>query len=38
MENAVTVRPNAAEQFQGNKQARGGAYIPATIKVEGPRE
>ena len=29
---------NAAQKFQRNKQAGGGAYIPATIQVEGPRE
>ncbi|XP_068736166.1 uncharacterized protein [Montipora capricornis] len=37
-EPTVTVRPNAAQKFQRNKQAGGGAYIPATIQVEGPRE
>ena len=37
-EPTVTVRPNAAEKFQTNNQAGGGAYIPATIKVEGPHE
>ena len=34
----VTVRPNAAQKFQRNKQAGGGAYIPATVQVEVPRE
>ena len=29
---------NAAQKFQRNKQASGGAYIPATVQVEGPRE
>ena len=29
---------NTAQTFQRNKQASGGAYIPATIQVEGPRE
>ena len=33
----VTVRPNADENFQRNKQAGEGAYIPETIKVEEPR-
>ena len=39
-EPTVTVRPNAAQKFQRNKQAGGGTnvYIPATIKLEGPRE
>ena len=37
-EPTVSVRPNAAQKFQRNKQAGGGAYIPATIHVEGPRE
>ena len=37
-EPTVTVRPNAAQKFQRDKQAGGGAYIPETIKVEGPRE
>ena len=37
-EPTVTVRPNAAQKFQRNKQAGGGAYIPATIQVKGPRE
>ena len=37
-EPTVTVRPNAALKFQRNKQAGGGAYIPATIQVAGPRE
>ena len=37
-EPTVTVRPNADEKFQRNKQAGEGAYIPATIKVEEPRE
>ena len=37
-EPTVSVRPNAAQKFQRNKQADGGAYIPATIHVEGPRE
>ena len=37
-EQTVTVRPNAAEKFQRNKQGGRGAYIPATIKVEGPWE
>ncbi|XP_015772452.1 PREDICTED: uncharacterized protein LOC107350723 [Acropora digitifera] len=37
-EPTFTVRPNAAQKFQRNKQAGGGAYIPATIQVEGPRE
>ena len=34
----MTVRPNAAQKLQRNKQVGGGAYIPATIKVKGPRE
>lgn len=29
---------NAAKKFQTKKQAGGGACIPATIQVEGPRE
>ena len=37
-EPTVSVRPNTAQKFQKNKQAGGGAYIPATIHVEGPRE
>ena len=37
-EPTVTVRPNAAQKFQRNKQAGGGAYIPATVQVEVPRE
>ena len=37
-EPTVSVRPNAAQKFQRNKQASGGAYIPATVQVEGPRE
>jgi len=37
-EPTVTARPNAAQKFRKNKQAGGGVYIPATIKVEGPRE
>ena len=34
----VAVHPNAAQKFQRNKQAGGGAYIPATVQVEVPRE
>lgn len=34
----MTVRPNAAQKFVRNKQAGGGAYIPATIELEGPHE
>ena len=34
----VTVRPNAAQKFQRDKQAGGGAFIPATVQVEVPRE
>ena len=37
-EPTVTVRPNAAQNFQRNKQAGGGAYITATVQVEVPRE
>ncbi|CAH3192812.1 unnamed protein product, partial [Porites evermanni] len=35
-EPTVTVRLNAAQKLQRNKQAGGGAYIPATIQFEGP--
>ena len=34
----VSVRPNAAQKFQRNKQAEGGAYIPTTVQVEVPYE
>ena len=37
-EPTVTVLPNAAQKFQRNKQAGGGAYIPVTVQVEDPRE
>ena len=37
-EPTVTVLPNAAQKFQRNKQAGGGAYIPATVQVEVPHE
>ena len=37
-EPTVSVRPNTAQKFQKNKQAGGGAYIPATIHAKGPRE
>ena len=37
-EPTVTVRPNAAQKFQRNKQGGGGTYIPATVKLEVPRE
>ena len=37
-EPTVSVRPNASQKFQRNKQVGGGAYIRATIHVEGPRE
>ena len=37
-EPTVTVRSNAAQKFQRNKQAGAGAYIPVTVQVEVPRK
>ncbi|KAK2556218.1 hypothetical protein P5673_021828 [Acropora cervicornis] len=34
----VTVCPNAAQKFQRNKQAGGGAFIPPTIQLESRRK
>ena len=36
-EPTVTSRPNSTQKFSRNKQAGGGAYIPATLWVEGPQ-
>ena len=37
-EPTVTFRPQADQKFHRNKQAGGGAYIPAQIKIRGPQK
>lgn len=37
-EPTTTSRASSTQKFSRNKQAGGGAYIPATLLVEGPRE
>ena len=37
-EPTVTARPTTQQKFHKNKQAGGGAYIPASIKITGPQQ
>ena len=37
-EPTTTARPTTQQKFHKNKQAGGGAYIPASLKITGPRQ
>ena len=34
----TTARPTTHQKFNMNKQAAGGAYIPASLKITGPQQ
>ena len=34
----ITARPTTQQKFHKNKQAGGGAYIPASLKITGPQQ
>ena len=37
-EPTVTARPTTQQKIHKNKQAGGGAYIPASLKITGPQQ